>query len=288
VAAAGVDRGALHFMMGQPYLMRLGTGLRTPKVPVPGVSFAGRVEAIGSQVRKFAVGDEVYGAARGTYAEYVAAPQTKVALKPPQLSFEEAAVLPYASFSSVQAVRDHGRVQPGEQVLVVGATGAVGSIAVQVAKASGAEVTAVCGPRGRALAASLGADHVIDYTSEDFADGTCRYDVVLDVFGRTSIRHVRRALAPRGRLVIVGGEGDRFIGGIQRQLGAMLLTPFVGQSLRPFLAKENTETLQAVNDLIAEGKVSSAVGRRYPLVEAADAVAALTDGSTSGRIALTV
>jgi NADPH:quinone reductase-like Zn-dependent oxidoreductase len=255
---------------------------------VPGVSFAGRVEAIGSQVRKFAVGDEVYGAARGTYAEYVAAPQTKVALKPPQLSFEEAAVLPYASFASVQAVRDHGRVQPGEQVLVVGATGAVGSIAVQVAKASGAEVTAVCGPRGRALAASLGADHVIDYTSEDFADGTCRYDVVLDVFGRTSIRHVRRALAPRGRLVIVGGEGDRFIGGIQRQLGAMLLTPFVGQSLRPFLAKENTETLQAVNDLIAEGKVSSAVGRRYPLVEAADAVGALTDGSTSGRIALTV
>ena len=283
-----MDRGALHFMTGQPYLMRLGTGLRTPKVTVPGVSFAGRVEAIGSQVTKFAVGDEVYGAARGTYAEYVAAPQTKVALKPPQLSFEEAAVLPYASFAAVQAVRDHGRVQPGEQVLVVGATGAVGSIAVQVAKASDAEVTAVCGPRGRALAASLGADHVIDFTREDFADGTRRYDVILDVFGRTATRHVRRALAPRGRLVIVGGEGDRFIGGIRRQLGAMLLTLFVGQSLRPFLAKENTETLQALNDLIAEGKVSSAVGRRYPLVEAADAVGALTDGSTSGRIALTV
>ncbi len=283
-----MDRGALHFMTGQPYLMRRGTGLRTPKVTVPGVSFAGRVEAIGSQVTKFAVGDEVYGAARGTYAEYVAAPQTKVALKPPQLSFEEAAVLPYASFAAVQAVRDHGRVQPGEQVLVVGATGAVGSIAVQVAKASDAEVTAVCGPRGRALAASLGADHVIDYTREDFADGTRRYDVILDVFGRTATRHVRGALASRGRLVIVGGEGDRFIGGIQRQLGAMLLTLFVGQSLRPFLAKENTETLQALNDLIAEGKVSSAVGRRYPLVEAADAVAALTDGSTSGRIALTV
>ncbi|HET9827261.1 MAG TPA: NAD(P)-dependent alcohol dehydrogenase [Nocardioidaceae bacterium] len=275
-------------MTGQPYLMRLGTGLRTPKVTVPGVSFAGRVEAIGSQVTKFAVGDEVYGAARGTYAEYVAAPQTKVALKPPQLSFEEAAVLPYASFAAVQAVRDHGRVQPGEQVLVVGATGAVGSIAVQVAKASDAEVTAVCGPRGRALAASLGADHVIDYTREDFADGTRRYDVILDVFGRTATRHVRGALASRGRLVIVGGEGDRFIGGIQRQLGAMLLTLFVGQSLRPFLATENTETLQALNDLIAEGKVSSAVGRRYPLVEAADAVGALTDGSTSGRIALTV
>ncbi len=288
VVAAGVDRGALHFMTGQPYLMRLGTGLRAPKVTVPGVSFAGRVEAVGSQVTKFAVGDEVYGAARGAYAEYVAAPQTKVALKPSQLSFEEAAVLPYASFAAVQAVRDHGRVQPGERVLVVGASGAVGSIVVQVAKASGAEVTGVCGPGGRALAASLGADHVIDYTREDFADGTRRYDVILDVFGRTSIRHVRRALTPRGRLVIVGGEGDRFIGGIQRQLGAMLLTPFVGQSLRAFVAKANTETLQAFNDLVAEGKVGSAVGRRYPLVEAADAVAGLTDGSTSGRIVLTV
>ena len=159
-----MDRGALHFMTGQPYLMRLGTGLRTPTVTVPGVSFAGRVEAIGSQVTKFAVGDEVYGAARGTYAEYVAAPQTKVALKPPQLSFEEAAVMPYAAFAAVQAVRDHGRVQPGDRVLVIGASGAVGSIAVQVAKASGAEVTGVCGPRGQALAASFGADHVIDYT----------------------------------------------------------------------------------------------------------------------------
>src|SRR4051812_5346528 len=287
VAAAGVDRGALHFMTGQPYLMRLGTGLRNPKVTVPGVSFAGRVEAVGSQVTKFAVGDEVYGAARGTYAEYVAAPQTKVAPKPSQLSFEEAAVLPYAAFAALQAVRDHGRVQPGERVLVVGASGAVGSIVVQVAKASGAEVTGVCGPGGQALAASLGADHVIDYTREDFADGTRRYDVILDV-GRTSIRHVRRALTPRGRLVIVGGEGDRFIGGIQRQLGAMLLTPFVGQSLRAFVAKANTETLKAINDLVAEGKVGSAVGRRYPLVEAADAVAALTEGSTPGRIVLTV
>src|SRR3954454_13190779 len=238
VAAAGVDRGALHFMTGQPYLMRLGTGLRTPKVTVPGVSFAGRVEAVGSQVTKFAVGDEVYGAARGTYAEYVAAPQTKVALKPPQLSFEEAAVLPYAAFAAVQAVRDRGRVQPGERVLVVGASGAVGSIAVQVAKASGTEVTAVCGPRGQQLATSIGADHVLDYTREDFTDGTRVYDVIVDVFGRTPIRRLRRAMTPRGRLVITGGEGDHWIGGIQRQIGAMLLSPFVGQSLRAFVAKE--------------------------------------------------
>jgi NADPH:quinone reductase-like Zn-dependent oxidoreductase len=288
VVAAGVDRGALHLMTGRPYLMRLGTGLRRPKVTVPGVSFAGRVEAVGSQVTRFAVGDEVYGAARGAYAGYVAAPQRKVAPKPPELSFEEAAVLPYAAFAALQAVQDHGRVQPGERVLVVGATGAVGSIAVQVAKASGAEVTGVCGPRDQHVATSLGADQVVDYTREDFTAGTRRYDVIVDVFGRTPIRRLRRALTPRGRLVIVGGEGDRWIGGTQRQLGAMLLSPFVGQSLRTFVAKENAETLQATNDLVAERKVRPVLSHRYPLVEAADAVAALEGGSTSGRIVITV
>ncbi|GAA2142765.1 NAD(P)-dependent alcohol dehydrogenase [Nocardioides koreensis] len=288
VVAAGVDRGAVHFMTGEPYLMRLGTGLRTPKVRVPGVSFAGRVEAVGSQVTRFAVGDEVYGAARGTYAEYVAAAERKVASKPADLSFEEAAVLPYAAFAALQAVRDHGRVQPGEQVLVVGASGAVGSIAVQVAKADGAEVTGVCGPRDQQLATAIGADHVIDYSRGDFTDGNQRFDVIIDVFGRTPIRRLRRALAPRGRLVITGGEGDRWIGGTQRQLGAMLLSPFVGQTLRAFVAKENAETLQAVNDLVTAGRLRPVLGRSYPLVEAADAVGALEAGAGSGRIVLTV
>ena len=288
VVAAGVDRGALHFMTGRPYLMRLGTGLRTPKVTVPGVSFAGRVEAVGSHVSRFAVGHEVYGATRGTYAEYVAAPQRKIAPKPAELSFEEAAVLPYAVFAALQAVRDHARVQPGERVLVVGASGAVGSVAVQIAKADGAEVTGVCGPRDQQLATSIGADHVIDYTREDFTDGSRRYDVIIDVFGRTRIRRLRRALTPRGRLVITGGEGDRWIGGTQRQVGVMLLSPFVRQALRAFVAKENTETLESIHDLVAEGKVRPVLGRNYPLVEAADAVTALEAGKTSGRIVLTV
>jgi NADPH:quinone reductase-like Zn-dependent oxidoreductase len=288
VVAAGVDRGALHFMTGQPYLMRLGTGLRAPKVAVPGVSFAGRVEEVGSGVSRFAVGEEVYGAARGTYAEYVAAPQRKIAPKPAQLSFEEAAVLPYAVFAALQAVRDQGRVQPGERVLVVGASGAVGSVAVQVAKADGAEVTGVCGPRDQELAALIGADHVIDYTLEDFTDGNRQYDVIIDVFGRTPIRRLRRALTPRGRLVITGGEGDRWIGGTQRQLGAMLLSPFVRQSLRAFVAKENAQTLEAVNDLVAAGKVRPLLGKNYPLVGAADAITALEAGTTSGRMVLTV
>jgi NADPH:quinone reductase-like Zn-dependent oxidoreductase len=288
VVAAGIDRGALHFMTGRPYLMRFGTGLRTPKVTVPGVSFAGRVEAVGSHVSRFSVGDEVYGAGRGTYAEYVAAPQHKVAPKPAKLSFEEAAVLPYAGFAALQAVRDHARVQRGERVLVVGASGAVGSVAVQVAKADGAEVTGVCGPRDQQLAASIGADHVLDYTRDDFTDGTRRYDVVIDVFGRTPVRRLRHALTPRGRLVITGGEGDRWIGGTQRQLWAILLSPFVGQSLQAFVAKENIETLEAINALVAEGKVRSVLGRNYPLVEAPDAVEALEAGTVSGRIVLTV
>ncbi len=288
VVAAGVDRGALHFMTGHPYLMRLGTGLRAPKMRVPGVSYAGRIEAIGSTVTGFAVGDEVYGAARGTYAEYVTASPTKMAHKPPQLTYEEAAVLPYAAFAALQAVRDHGRVQPGERVLVVGATGAVGSIVVQAAKAAGADVTAVAGPRHQQTAATLGADHTIDYSRNNFADGTRTYDVVVDVFGRTPTRRLRRALTPRGRLIIVGGEGDRWTGGTQRQVGAMILSPFLSQTLRTFLAKEHTDTLQQMNDLLAQGKVQPPKTQTYPLADAANAVDALQAASTSRRLVLTV
>jgi NADPH:quinone reductase-like Zn-dependent oxidoreductase len=288
VSTAGLDRGTEHLMTGKPYVARLFVGPRKPKNPIPGRDAAGTVAAVGSSVTRFAVGDEVYGVAPGSFAEYAVAREDKLARKPVNLSFAQAAAIPVSAGTALQALVDVGRVQAGQSVLVVGASGGVGTYAVQLAKAFGAEVTGVSSTAKVDLVKSLGADHVIDYTREDFADGTRRYDVILDVFGRTSIRHVRRALTPRGRLVIVGGEGDRFIGGIQRQLGAMLLTPFVGQSLRAFVAKANTETLQAINDLVAEGKVGSAVDRRYPLVEAADAVAALTDGSTSGRIVLTV
>lgn len=288
VVAAGVDRGALHFMTGQPYLMRLGTGLRIPKVRIPGVSYAGRIEAVGSTVTGFAVGDEVYGAARGTYAEYVTASPAKMAHKPAQLTFDQAAVLPYAIFAALQAVHDHGHVQPGERVLVVGGTGAVGSIVLQAARAAGAQVTAVAGPRHQRTATALGADHTIDYTHDDFTDGTRTYDVILDVFGRTSTRRLRRALTPRGRLVIVGGEGDRWIGGIQRQLGATLLSPFIRQSLRVILAKENTNTLERMNDLITAGTLQPPVTQTYPLIDAGNAVAALESSSTPGRLALTI
>lgn len=289
VAAAGVDRGAWHFMTGQPYLMRiLGFGLRAPNVPVPGTNLAGRVEAVGSAVTSFRVGDEVYGACRGAWAELACASDEKLALKPGNLTFEQAAVVPYAGFAAWQAVHDYGHVAPGQRVLVVGATGAVGGCAAQLAKAAGAEVTGVCSSRTADLAPAFGLDHVIDYTDDEFADGKRPFDLIIDVFGRTPLHRLRRALTSDGRLVIAGGEGDRWIGGIQRQLGASLLSPFVRQKLRTFVVKEHARILLELNPLIEEHKVTPLLDRTFPLAEAADAVRYMEAGQTRGRIALTV
>jgi len=289
VVAAGVDRGAWHFMAGEPYLMRiLGFGLRAPKCPVPGTNVAGHVEQVGRNVSRFKVGDAVFGTCRGAWAEYAVASEQKICLKPASLTFEQAAVVPYGAFASWQAVHDHGRVQAGESVLVIGATGAVGSFAVQFAKAAGADVTAVCSPRSVDAAKSLGADRVLDYTNEIWTDEPRRYDAVIDVFGRSSVSRIRRLLKRSGRLVIVGGEGDRWIGGIQRQLLATLLSPFVSQQLRAFVVKENSEYLEKMVDVIKAGKASPILGRTYPLVDAAEAVRDMLEGTTQGRIALTI
>jgi len=289
VVAAGVDRGALHFMTGQPYLMRiLGFGLRAPKIRVAGTNVAGRVVEVGKKVTEFSPGDEVYGSCRGAWAEYARASENKIAPKPAALTFEQAAVVPYGCFVAWQAVHDRGRVQPGEHVLVIGATGAVGSFASQFAKQSGAEVSGVCGPRGIDIARSLRLDHIIDYTREDFADGSSKYDLILDVFGRTAVSRLRRALTPKGRLVIVGGEGDRWIGGIQRQLWASLLSPFVPQTLRAFVAKEDSRYLREANPLLEAGLVAPILARTYPLVEAPEAVHQLESGHIEGRICLTI
>jgi len=289
VVAAGVDRGALHFMTGQPYLMRIiGFGLRAPKIRVAGTNVAGRVVEVGKEVTEFSPGDEVYGACRGAWAEYAPASENKIAPKPSALTFEQAAVVPYGCFVAWQAVHDHGRAQPGEHVLVIGATGAVGSFASQFAKQAGAEVSGVCGPRGIDIARSLHLDHIVDYTRQDFADGSAKYDLILDVFGRTPVSRLRRALTPKGRLVIVGGEGDRWIGGIQRQLWASLLSPFVPQTLRSFVAKEDSRYLREANPLFEAGVVAPILGRTYPLVDAAEAVRQLESGHTEGRICLTI
>ncbi len=287
VVAAGMDRGAWHFMAGEPYLMRvLGFGLRAPSVAVPGTNFAGVVETVGDGVGGFAPGDEVYGATRGTFAEYAVAPIGTVAPKPPQLSFEQAAVLPYPTFAAMQALRDHGHVHPGQRVLVVGASGAVGTIAVQLAIALGATVTGVCSGDHADLVRSLGAHEVIDYRTEDFADGSRQFDLIIDIGGRTSVGRLRRALTRTGTLVIVGGEGDRWIGGIQRQVWATVLSALVPQKLGTFVVKENARELVEMNELVAAGKVSAVVGEAFPLADGASAVAAFEAGAADGRIAL--
>jgi NADPH:quinone reductase-like Zn-dependent oxidoreductase len=288
VVAAGMDRGAWHFMTGEPYLMRLlGFGFRAPSVATPGTNFAGVVEAVGPGVSGYVPGDEVYGASRGTFAEYVVASVEKVAPKPPQLTFEQAAVLPYPTFVAMQALRDHGQVRPGQRVLVVGASGAVGTIAVQLAVAFGAAVTGVCSARHADLVRSLGADEVIDYRAEDLADGSRTFDLVVDIGGRTSVARLRRALTPTGTLVILGGEGDRWIGGIQRQLWASLISHFVSQQLTAFVVKEHSDALLAVNQLVAEAKVAPVLGPSFPLERGAAAVSAFEDGAVDGRIVIT-
>ena len=244
VHAAGVDQGVWHVMAGLPYPIRLaGYGIRAPKNPVPGADLAGVVEAVGKDVTRFQPGDEVFGIGKGSFAEYARAREDKLAPKPANLSFEQAAAVAISGLTALQGLRDHGNVRPGQKVLIIGASGGVGTYAVQMAKAFGAEVTGVCSTAKVDLVRSIGADHVIDYTREDFAEGKQRYDVILDIGGNSSLSRLRRALTPKGTLVIVGGEtGGRWLGGFDRQLRARLLSPFVGQTLTTFISRRTTRT----------------------------------------------
>ena len=240
VQAAGMDRGTWHSLTGKPYLMRImGFGFRRPKNRVAGLDVAGTVAAVGADVTRFRVGDEVFGISRGAFAEYAAAREDKLAAKPAGLSFEQAAVVPISGGTAIQALRA-GRVEAGQRVLIIGASGGVGTYAVQLAKALGAEVTGVCSTAKLDLVRSIGADHVVDYTREDFADGAERYDLILDIGGNSRLSRLRRALAPKGTLVIVGGEEKGNVtGGFGRQLRALALSPFVSQRLTMLASKEH-------------------------------------------------
>jgi NADPH:quinone reductase-like Zn-dependent oxidoreductase len=290
VHAASVDRGTWHVMAGLPYPIRIaGFGLRRPKNSNPGRSLAGTVQAVGADVTGVKPGDEVFGICSGSFAEYARVRTDKLCPKPENLSFGQAAAVPISGLTALQAVRDHGRVRAGQKVLIVGASGGVGTFAVQIAKAYGAEVTAVCSTSKVDGVRAIGADHVIDYTRTDFADGQYRYDVILDIGGNRRLSHLRRALTPGGRLVIVGGETDgRWLGGIDRQLRAHLLSPFVGQKLGTFVASENAEDLMALRELIESGKVSPAIDRTYPLSEVAAAIRYMLDGRTRGKLVITI
>jgi NADPH:quinone reductase-like Zn-dependent oxidoreductase len=290
VHAAGLDRGTWHYMAGMPYLFRLmGPGLRKPKNPVLGLDVAGVVVAVGADVTRFKTGDEVFGISKGSFAEYASAREDKLARKPANLTFDQAAVVAISGLTALQSVVDVGRVQAGQQVLIVGASGGVGTYAVQIAKASGAQVTGVCSTAKLDLVRSLGADHVIDYTQEDFADGHQRYDLILDIGGNSPLPRLRRALTATGILVLVGGEdGDRWTGGMGRQLKAVTLSPFLRQRLTMKTPKEHYTDLERLTRLIEAGDLIPTVDKTFTLDRAPDAMRHLESGKARGKIVITV
>ena len=289
VHAAGVDQGVWHLMTGTPYVMRLaGFGIRAPKNPLLGYDVAGRVEAVGAQVTEFQTGQEVFGTCRGSFAEYAVARPDRLLSKPDNVSFEQAAAVPISGYAALQAVRQHGGVRPGQRVLIIGAGGGVGTLAVQIAKAEGAEVTGVCSASKTELVRSVGADHVIDYTREDFADGRNRYDVILDIAGNRSLSELRRALTPRGTLVIVGGEDAGNWLGVRRQLRAAALSPFVRQKLGFFISKERRQDLEELRRLLEAGTIRPVVDRTFALEEVPAAIRYLRDGQARGKVVITI
>jgi NADPH:quinone reductase-like Zn-dependent oxidoreductase len=290
VHAAGLDPGVWHLMTGRPYLVRvMGYGLRKPKIRIRGVDAAGTVKAAGKNVIRLKQGDQVYGTCDGSFAEYACAKAERFAPKPANLTFEQAAAVPISGMTALNGLRDAGKLQPGQKVLIIGAAGGVGTYAVQLAKAFGAAVTGVCSTSKANLVRALGADEVIDYTREDFTDGTRQFDLILDTAGRRPLSQLRRALTPQGTLVIVGGEGgDRWLGGFQRQMFAPLSSLFTEQKLLSLISKERHKDLLTLRDLIEAGKLTPVIDRTYSLRDAPQAIRYLGQGHARGKVVLTV
>src|SRR6266511_4680508 len=291
VRAASVNPLDWHFIEGTPYIMRaMGVGMRKPKDTRLGVDFAGTVEAVGKNVTKFKPGDEVFGGRTGAFAEYVCVREARaVALKPARVTFEQAASVPIAGITALQGVRDKGKIQRGQKVLINGASGGVGTFAVQIAKSMGADVTGVCSTRNLDMVRSLGADHVIDYTQEDFTQSGQKYDLILQLAGTRSPSDCRRALTPKGTLLLSSGESSgRWIGPIGRIIKALVLSPIVSQRLAPFEAKRSREDLQILKELIEAGKVTPVIDRTYSLSEVPEAIRYLEEGHARGKIVITM
>ncbi|HEV7148979.1 MAG TPA: NAD(P)-dependent alcohol dehydrogenase [Pedococcus sp.] len=288
VSAAGLDRGVWHVMTGKPYAARLALGLRHPRNPVLGLDVAGTVVALGSGVTRLARGDEVYGFGQGTFAEYTLAREDKLSPKPTSLTFEQAAAVPVSAVTALQAL-ESGRIAAGQSVLVIGASGGVGGYAVQLATAIGAEVTGVCSTSKVDFVRSLGARDVVDYATQDFADGQHRYDLILDLAGNATVRRLRAALKPSGTVVIVGGEeGGSWTGSMDRQLRALAVSLFVRQRLTMFLTKQLGADLQRLTTLIESGDVTPMIDRTYQLEEVPEAMRALAAGQVRGKVVITV
>jgi len=292
VRAASVNPLDWHYVRGTPYFMRVQSGLRRPKVTRLGVDFAGTVEAVGRDVKRFRPGDEVFGGRTGAFAEYVCVREDRaVALKPANLTFEQAASVPIAAITALQGLRDRGQVQPGQKVLINGAAGGVGTFAVQIARSFGAEVTGVCSARNVDMVRSIGADRVIDYTQQDFTRTEQRYDVLLDNVGNRSLSDCRRVLNPRGRYVLIGGGGPddgRWIGPLIRVLKMLVLSRFVSQDMVFFMAQLKQEDLTLLGDLMQAGKVTPVIDRRYRLSETPEAIRYLEEGHARGKVVITL
>jgi NADPH:quinone reductase-like Zn-dependent oxidoreductase len=276
-------------MRGAPYFLRIPAGLRKPKITCLGVDLAGRVEAIGKSVTQLKPGDEVFGASRGAFAEYVCASEKAVVSKPASLTFEQAASVPVAACTALQGLRDKGRIQPGQKILINGAAGGVGTFAVQLAKVFGAEVTGVCSTRNIDLVRSIGAHDVVDYTQEDFTKSGQRYDLILDSIGNHSLSDCRRVLTPEGTLVLVGGPNKgRWLGPMKGMLKAVVWSGFVSQKLRPVLAHLGKDDLIVLRELLEAGKVVPVIDRCYPLKEVPDAIRYLEEGHARGKVVIAV
>lgn len=289
VHAASINAADLFMMRGEPYMVRLALGLRTPRKPEQGRSVAGTVVAVGGAVSGIEPGTAVYAETDGgAFAEYAVVPQARLAPKPVNLSFEQAAAVPLAGTTALQGLRDVAGVKRGERVLINGASGGVGTFAVQIAKALGAQVTAVCSSRNRELVLSIGAADVVDYSREDFTAAGRRYDVVLDLIGNRSLSELRRALAPKGRLVLASSGSSRVWGPIGQLLRGLALSPFVGQQLKPLIATASGSSLLALTELIESGEVTPVIQRSYPLAETREAVQQLSDHHAQGKIVIVV
>jgi NADPH:quinone reductase-like Zn-dependent oxidoreductase len=289
VHAASVNPHDWHFMRGTPYVMRIQAGLRKPKVMRLGVDVAGHVEAVGKNVTQFEAGDEVFGACKGAFAEYVCASERSLVLKPANVTFEQAAAVAIAALTALQGLRDKGHIQPGQKVLINGAAGGVGTFAVQIARSFGADVTGVCSTRNVDMVRSIGAHQVIDYTREDFTTSGQRYDLILDMIGNHSFSDCRRALTPKGTLVLVGGtDKGRWLGPLTGLLKAVVLSRFVSQKLLPVLAHLNKEDLIILQKLLEAGKVIPVIDRSYPLSQVPEAIRYLEEGHARGKVVITL
>ena len=288
VRAAAVNIGDWHLLRGVPYVMRLVFGLRGPRRRTPGLDIAGEVQAVGGNVKQFRRGDEVFGWCKGAFAEYACTAENNILPRPANLTLEQSAAVGDSAFTALAAVRDHGRVQPGQMVLINGASGGVGTFAVQIAKSFGAHVTAVCSTRNVDLVRSLGADQVIDYTTEDFTRSVARYDVMLDLVGNRSLADCRRALTPRGTYVIVGVKNMGRWFGLGRQFKALSLSPFIGQRMRVFVARHTKEDLAVLKELVEAEKVAPLIERRSALSDVPNALRHQGEGHAHGKIVIVV